>query len=624
MELKSQTQVDQPYIDYKALKGIVAECCRILESGSGGGTGDSGRDQERSSTSPPPEPPDSVLVHLAELHQKFYKQIDDDLATALTYAQSTLSVIEVGIGDWQCQAAVCGLLFTPQQLEEASASLPFECADQSALVRLIGSFQSADDLAKGNLIEHYTHIAATLQMLLQFVEVNVTAVRKIIKKIDKKVAAEYRVQEVQTYKAQSSLCSPDLQDVVVSVVQMHSILLGLSDANVDVDVKGLVSPTSFFGPETLQLMQSVPVNGEFKELITPERQTVVLDPYARPVADTKGNMPKAHTAPATSTDGAQKGPQAARATNKQGPSNPRTESGDYGPRGRGGGGRGATGKGAGRRGNHAQGGADPPAENSGLGSKDRERNDGHSKAQFASSGSTRSGASGGSGGYGAKLSSWRNSKQHGAEPAAENVGSGTGGYAAAKLAGWHNSDQRGADLPTQNVGSGPRGQVENSRQAAPKASRRGNRGKGNVGGGGGDHVQGQVHNQGNTKCPQSFSGEDSGNRFMPMPGQQPGFIGGNTMPQTPQCMLMMVPGGWAPPYMPGFNSIGGQGCNGSNGGTGNNGLPMMGMMANMDMNMLSSLRAMPQQVLVNMNAMQQQSGGYPRGLDLRPYKQPTN
>jgi len=286
-ELQNQNgQLNQPYISYKELKRAIGDLARLAAS-----TGDVSASKIDAADSSgdeagPPEADErqsmgasssssSVKSQLEEQQKNFFKKIDDDVASAVAHRRNIISTVEVGIGDWQCQAAASGVLFTPAQLDEVAATLPFECSDQQVLVQWLSGLQtepgpslaaSADGSrpVRLELAERYSYISSALQVLLQYIEVNVTAVRKILKKFDKKMPFKFQWQSTQNYKAHHSLFSTDLQDLVVTAVQMYRLIVAM-DLPEDSSVRTSVSPISFMGPESLQVLQQLKVLQEEME-----------------------------------------------------------------------------------------------------------------------------------------------------------------------------------------------------------------------------------------------------------------------------------------------------------------------------------------------------------------------
>jgi hypothetical protein len=134
------------------------------------------------------------------------------------------------------------------------------------------------------LAERYGHIAATLQVLFQYIEVNITAVRKILKKFEKKVPAEYRVRHAQSYIAHHEFLMKDLQDMLVTVVSMHQlVVVDMKSSDVELDVRNIsTSPMSFIGPETLQVLQRVRISTELNDLMNGQTTISISDVYAKP------------------------------------------------------------------------------------------------------------------------------------------------------------------------------------------------------------------------------------------------------------------------------------------------------------------------------------------------------
>lgn len=326
-ELQNQNgQLNQPYISYKELKRAIGDLARLAAS-----TGDVSASKIDAADSSgdeagPPEADErqsmgasssssSVKSQLEEQQKNFFKKIDDDVASAVAHIRNIISTVEVGIGDWQCQAAASGVLFTPAQLDEVAATLPFECSDQQVLVQWLSGLQtepgpslaaSADGSrpVRLQLAERYSYISSALQVLLQYIEVNVTAVRKILKKFDKKMPFKFQWQSTQNYKAHHSLFSTDLQDLVVTAVQMYRLIVAMDlpeDSSVRTSTS--VSPISFMGPESLQVLQQLKVVPELNDMIVGNH--VVNFVYAKPGSnDNRGPGAKATPSASATTSAA--------------------------------------------------------------------------------------------------------------------------------------------------------------------------------------------------------------------------------------------------------------------------------------------------------------------------------
>lgn len=319
-ELSQNGQVSQPYISYKELKHILGQLPRLVGSANdssrsskadsadssgdevplaarNGATSSAASDADAcagpvvgSSASTSCKP--SVRGQLEEQQRVFFSRISADVASALSHVQSIVAPLEAGIGDWQYQAAVCGLLFTPSQLEEVASNLPFEVPDQQAFVQWLVAFQPPGHVrsARQALAELYRHLSASLQVLLQYIEVNITAVRKILKKFEKKVPAEFRVQNAQSFMAHHDIFTSDLQDLLVAMVHMHRIVvIDMKSLDAELDVRSISgSPISFLGPETLQVLQRIKISTELREMITGQPVVRFVDVYATPNSDIRG------------------------------------------------------------------------------------------------------------------------------------------------------------------------------------------------------------------------------------------------------------------------------------------------------------------------------------------------
>jgi len=306
-ELSQNEQIRQPYISYKELKHTLGGLPRLASRASGKDSLEGGGDSSGDEVLPPaasnvacaadPDASDhpgaaasssasSARAKLEEQQHTFFTRIDTDVSMALSHVQSILASLEAGVGDWQCQAAICGLLFTPAQLEEVAANLPFEVADQQTLVQWLVSLQPLGEVRPSRLAlaESYSNLASTLQVLLQYIEVNVTAVRKILKKFEKKVPAAFRVRSSQSYSAHHELLTSDLQDLLVAVVHMHRlVMIDMKSFDTEMDVRSsMASPISFVGPETLQVLRQGRMSKELGDLIAGQSSMSFSDVYAKP------------------------------------------------------------------------------------------------------------------------------------------------------------------------------------------------------------------------------------------------------------------------------------------------------------------------------------------------------
>jgi hypothetical protein len=315
----------QHYISYKELKHTLGEISQLLGSmgcgkvtGGADSSGDEGSeaivdgsqvarrsrqhassssleealaisgDPSASSSSSKPATPSKhsgVEDLFVKQQRRFFDCIDTDVAKANSHMQSVLAALEASVGEWQSQAAMCGLLFTPLQLEEVASNVPFHLKDEEAFVDWLISLQPVDRTrsARQALAARYCEIADILHTLLQYIEVNVTAVRKILKKFEKKVPAEFRVQNAQSYKAHHELLSLDLQHLIVAMVQMCRLTHDAKALDPVLKVEGvLASPISFVGVETLQLLQKIRGPQELHDLLSGQPAARSIDVFAKP------------------------------------------------------------------------------------------------------------------------------------------------------------------------------------------------------------------------------------------------------------------------------------------------------------------------------------------------------
>jgi hypothetical protein len=243
--------------------------------------------------------PFCVRSALEDQQRKFFDRIDMDLCRALSHMQSVLANLEASVGEWQAQATISGLLFTPVQLEEVASSMPFQLQNEEALVDWLIGLQpvARTRSARQALVSRYCEIAEMLHTLLQYIEVNITAVRKILKKFEKKVPAEFRARNAQSYKAHHDLLSMDLQNLIVVMVHMHRLAHDAKalDAELKVDSTP-ASPISFVGVETLQVLQKIRGPQELHDLLSGQPAARSIDVFAKPNTDMEGGNANASTA----------------------------------------------------------------------------------------------------------------------------------------------------------------------------------------------------------------------------------------------------------------------------------------------------------------------------------------
>eukprot|EP00439_Symbiodinium_sp_Y106_P014637 s5392_g2.t1 len=122
----------------------------------------------------------------------------------------------------------------------------------------------------------YSEIARRLNALLQYLEVNLTAVRKILKKFDKKVPAEFRVRKTQDYKGHHELFMTSMQYVLVTAVQMQRLI-----AERVADSEPLAVPVSQLGPESLAVLALTPGPAGVGDVLGRVPATRI-DVYAKP------------------------------------------------------------------------------------------------------------------------------------------------------------------------------------------------------------------------------------------------------------------------------------------------------------------------------------------------------
>ena len=221
----------------------------------------------------------------------FYTRLNADMDNAKLYIQSVTGSLGAAIGDWQASAVGCGILVTPEQIEAVQASLPFQVRDTGLLVRWALGLQSPEALqhAQESLGYKYVDIASNLNALLQYIEVNLTAIRKILKKFEKKMPIDMRIPTEHNFKNHQNLFSFPVQQLIIACTQIR-ILLGSEDPTV-VDTAGPSvtemndSAASVFeiGPESLAMLKSASPDSVLTELLGLCQDPIAqIDVYAQP------------------------------------------------------------------------------------------------------------------------------------------------------------------------------------------------------------------------------------------------------------------------------------------------------------------------------------------------------
>jgi len=282
-----KSRANEPYLSYKELKHNISKvhaACGLQDDAeqSSGDEGPGLLAQERlesqaASSSSHVAASSSANARVVGPQEDFFNLIHQDVTAAKLYVQSTVSGLEAMLGEFQVAAVKAGLLFTPQQLEEVSRQLPAPM-DQEALVEWLLSLRPGAKTREERccLVEKYSEIARRLNALLQYLEVNLTAVRKILKKFDKKVPAEFRVRKTQDYKGHHELFMTSMQYVLVTAVQMQRLI-----AERVADSEPLAVPVSQLGPESLAVLALTPGPAGVGDVLGRVPATRI-DVYAKP------------------------------------------------------------------------------------------------------------------------------------------------------------------------------------------------------------------------------------------------------------------------------------------------------------------------------------------------------
>ncbi|CAE8637571.1 unnamed protein product [Polarella glacialis] len=306
------SNANEPYLSYKELKQMVSKVAMIYSGkedndNSSADEGHSGPPQHQQASSSSSAAPASSHAsrRLAAPQQEFFHRIDADVSFVKLYVQNAVAGLEAIIGEWQVSAIQAGLLFTPEQLQEVASELPFALPSTEALVAWLLSLQpgSSGKEARRALAEKYSTIAVMLNNLLQYIEVNLTAIRKIFKKFEKKVPAEIRVRNARDYKAHHDFFMPSMQHMFVTAVQIQRLVLVAEATDGSEGAKGAL--LTQIGPESLALLTWLCGPAAVDEVLG-TLPAARIDVYAKP-----GGLPAdtAHATPGGATTQASAGGQ---------------------------------------------------------------------------------------------------------------------------------------------------------------------------------------------------------------------------------------------------------------------------------------------------------------------------
>lgn len=299
VEVTQRSRANEPYISYKELKHVLSKLAALLGEGGGLG-GETEQDGSSGGEGGPAQRPAAQSIssrgagagpaapvagaagldggacasasssaaaygagstatapsRLETHQQEFFRRVDADVAAARMYVLGVVSGLEAQVGEWQSTAIRAGLLFTPEQLEDVSAQLPFQMESQQALVDWLMSLQPVvrSQEVRRTLVQKYSNIASSLNALLQYIEVNLTAIRKIFKKFEKKVPAALHVKNVRDYKAHHDFFMPSMQHILATAVQMQRLIVSFVAPVMGAEAAALAVPISQIGPESLALL----------------------------------------------------------------------------------------------------------------------------------------------------------------------------------------------------------------------------------------------------------------------------------------------------------------------------------------------------------------------------------
>jgi len=299
-ELIQRDSSNLPYVKYKDLKHTVGELTKIIQDGGlrseeddGASSGEEGPREPAMSSAPAACAPstevevactdvESTVSRLKQHEQEFFNQIDRDLQEVVVHVQSAVVSLEAALGELQCAAIRAGLLFTPKQMEEVTAQLPFEVQDQEMVAKWVHSLHPTDSskVESYGLIEKYGNISLALNQLMQYIEVNLTAVRKILKKFEKKVPAAVRGRHARSYKAHHELLMPALRHILITSQHMQHVIIAACP-QVDATLQAIIRQGAHVGPESHAVLSKLHGPGHLDNVLSPP----LIDVYAKPNAD---------------------------------------------------------------------------------------------------------------------------------------------------------------------------------------------------------------------------------------------------------------------------------------------------------------------------------------------------
>lgn len=294
-----KSQANEPYISYKDLKHVISRVASLYAGKeepncSSGDEGFSDVASARPAQMQQAQYPSaastassgaSLSLRIAASQEDFFQRVDADVAAAKLYVHSSVSSLETMVGDWQVDAINAGFLYTAEQLEEVSHEMPFAMDNHDALVDWLMSLHAADSLmdARRRLVEKYASLTSILNATLQYIEVNLTAIRKIFKKFEKKVPAEIRIRNVREYKAHHDLLMPTVQHLLLTVVQIQRIILNYVATDHSLQESALGALVSQIGPESLALISWLRGPAACDEVLG-NTSAARIDVYAKPGA----------------------------------------------------------------------------------------------------------------------------------------------------------------------------------------------------------------------------------------------------------------------------------------------------------------------------------------------------
>eukprot|EP00927_Polykrikos_kofoidii_P064584 TRINITY_DN5994_c0_g1_i1.p1 TRINITY_DN5994_c0_g1~~TRINITY_DN5994_c0_g1_i1.p1 ORF type:complete len:601 (-),score=126.54 TRINITY_DN5994_c0_g1_i1:207-2009(-) len=229
-------------------------------------------------------------------HHAFLDRLDADIEQARHHVMSRVKSLEIAVGEWQVSAVRSGALFTLEQLDELSGQFPFRVEGREVLVDWMMSLQSPSHVKapRKALAEKYAAISVDVSELLMYIEVNMMAVRKILKKFEKKIPSEFRLLHASDYRKHHGLFMTSLQNLLLTVAQMQRLVHKLLAPEIGEEPATAALILSQIGPESIAVLSRLQGCEAISEILDMTR-AARIDAYAKPSAEQGGSHGGAST-----------------------------------------------------------------------------------------------------------------------------------------------------------------------------------------------------------------------------------------------------------------------------------------------------------------------------------------